>query len=94
MCTVSSSGSKKINRRLLFNADENTSKRNRIPSDSESDDDIRPCKKKNRFINSDLSVEFESNNGKMDLAKSDNLTSESENINYDVSFFFILMRVK
>lgn len=59
MCTITCDSDKTVKRKPQFG----TNKRNRIISDSENDDEIRPVTKKNRFIDLDLSVEFETNTG-------------------------------
>lgn len=56
----------------------------RILSDSDTDDEIRPKKKKRRLINSNISVEFESNTERIVTDKS-NQATESDVINYNVS---------
>lgn len=85
-CSVLTDNSKKVSRKLDFIKNENPVKRNRISSDSESEEEIRPIKKRNKLTYSDLSIEFETNPGKSEGQRSEHLTPESENINYDVSF--------
>lgn len=88
-CTIPSDGGKKVNRKLLFNANEMGHKRNRISSDSDSDVEVVSRRKKNRFINIDLSVEFESDTRQLDLKKSQHLTCSSNNVDYEVSFLHL-----
>lgn len=88
----SGSGRKQVNRRLDYSEGEKKKfKRIRTPSDSDSDSEIHE-KKRNKYLQEDLSVHFESENPNAAKNANDCEFKFSDDINYNVSIPFFLMK--
>lgn len=84
VCSIGSEKPKKINKKMSSVLGESGPKRYRNVLDSDSDEEIRPVRKRNRFLRNDLSIEFETE-ANTESNKKVPSSAGNESIDYDVS---------